>query len=200
MKKTTKLLSLFAVFLSPLAVLAAVSNMEKAPDFTLQDVKGNSVSLRDYAGKVVVLEWINPGCPFVRKFYDEKHMGQFQKKADGMGVVWLSINSTNPDHRDYLTPEASLAWATEHGHAATWLMDPDGSVGKAYGAQTTPHMYIINKDGVVVYQGAIDSIRDTKPASIPEATNYVMEVLAAMDADQSRPHHQTRPYGCSVKY
>jgi peroxiredoxin len=200
MNKTIKILSLFAVFFSPLAVPAAVSNMEKAPDFTLQDVEGNSVNLSDFAGQVVVLEWINPGCPFVRKFYDQKDMARFQKKAAGMGVVWLSINSTNPDHRDYLTPEASLAWGSKYGHAGTWLMDPDGSVGKAYGAETTPHMYIINEEGVVVYQGAIDSIRDTKPASVPEATNYVMEVLTAMDADETRPHHQTRPYGCSVKY
>lgn len=188
------------LFLIPLSVLASLSNGDKAPDFTLADVDGEKVSLSDFEGQVVVLEWINPGCPFVRKFYDERDMPKFQKKAAEMDVVWLAINSTNPDHRDYLTPAASKAWAEKHGFAATWLMDPDGSVGKTYGAQTTPHMYIINAEGVLVYQGAIDSIRDTKPSSVAEATNYVMDALKSIQDEAAIGEAQTRPYGCSVKY
>jgi peroxiredoxin len=197
MKK--KYLSLF--FLSfAVSLFAAVENGQQAPGFTLQDVEGNTVSLSDFAGQTVVLEWINPGCPFVRKFYDKQDMPAFQKAAADMGVVWLSINSTNPDHGDYLTAEAAAKWAAEHGHAATWLMDADGTVGQAYGARTTPHMFIINKEGVVVYQGAIDSVRDANPDSIAGATNYVMDALKALEAGEAIPDAQTRPYGCSVKY
>lgn len=183
-----------------LPLFAAVENGQSAPGFTLQDTAGNAVSLSDYAGKTVVLEWINPGCPFVRKFYAKQDMPAFQKAAAEMGVIWLSINSTNSGHGDYLTPEAAAKWAAEHGHAATWLMDADGTVGQAYGARTTPHMFIIDGDGKVVYQGAIDSIRDAKPESISKATNYVMVALKALQAGVPIPDAQTRPYGCSVKY
>lgn len=192
------LIPLFLSFSLPL--FAAVQNGQEAPAFTLMDLDGNSVSLSDFDGKVVVLEWINPGCPFVRKFYDKQDMPAFQKAAAEMGVVWLSINSTNPDHGDYLTDEAAAKWAAEHGFAATWLVDPDGTVGQAYGARTTPHMYIIDAEGKVVYQGAIDSVRDANPSSIADATNYVMDALKALDAGDPIPDAQTRPYGCSVKY
>lgn len=195
-----KKILLSLVFACSLTLSAAVDNGDKAPGFTLQDVDGKSISLSDYPGKTVVLEWINPGCPFVRKFYTNGDMGAFQEKAAEMGVVWLAINSTNPDHRDYLTPEASAKWATEHGFEATWLMDPEGTVGQAYGARTTPHMFIIDPSGKVVYQGAIDSIRDADPDSIDQATNYVMEALSAMKEGKDIPDDQTRPYGCSVKY
>jgi len=197
MKHSVLSILLFAVTL-PLA--AAVKNGEKAPDFTLTSMTGETVSLSDFSGKPVVLEWINPGCPFVRKFYLNGDMGHFQKKAEEMGVVWLAVNSTNPDHRDYLTPEQSQAWAKESHFKATWLMDPDGTVGQAYGARTTPHMYIIDKEGMVVYQGAIDSIRDADPESISKATNYVLDALNAMMSGKAIPDAQTRPYGCSVKY
>lgn len=183
-----------------LPLIAAVENGDAAPGFTLQDATGKGVSLSDFAGKTVVLEWINPGCPFVRKFYAKPDMPDFQKAAAEMGVVWLSINSTNPGHGDYLSPEATREWADKHGHAATWLLDPDGKVGQAYGARTTPHMFIINSDGKVVYQGAIDSVKDAKPESIAGATNHVMDALKAMAAGDPVPDANTRPYGCSVKY
>lgn len=173
---------------------------QKAPAFTLSDVEGRTVSLSDFKGQTVVLEWINPGCPFVQKFYNRPDMPAFQKKAAEMGVVWLSINSTHSGDSQYLTPVASKAWATQHGHAAKWLMDSEGTVGKAFGARTTPHMFIINPEGEVVYQGAIDSIRDANAASIPKATNYVMEALAAMKAGAPIAEPRTRPYGCTVKY
>lgn len=197
--KTTILSLLFTAALA-LPLSAAVKNGADAPAFTLTTMTGTEVSLSDYEGQTVVLEWVNPGCPFVRKFYDEGHMGKFQEKAEEMGVVWLAINSTNPDHRDYLTPGESRKWAGKHGFAAKWLMDPEGTVGQAYGAKTTPHMYIISPEGKVVYQGAIDSIRDANPSSIGEATNYVMEALQAMQKGEDIPDARTRPYGCSVKY
>lgn len=190
----------FLLLACPLSLCAAVKNGEAAPGFTLADASGKEVSLSDFAGKTVVLEWINPGCPFVRKFYDKQDMPRFQKAAAEKGVVWLSINSTNPEHGDYLTPEATREWAAKHGHAATWLLDSDGKVGQAYGARTTPHMFVINPEGILVYQGAIDSIKDTKPESIPDATNHVMDALKAMAKGDPIPDANTRPYGCSVKY
>lgn len=192
------ILSLFIIL--PVSLFAGVTIGQEAPDFSLTDASGNTVSLSDYKGKTVVLEWINPGCPFVRKFYNEQDMPAYQEKAEEMGVVWLSINSTNPDHRDYMTPGETRVWAKEHGHGVPWLLDSEGTVGKAYGAVTTPHMYIINESGSIVYQGAIDSIRDTKVESVSKATNYVMKALTAMDEGTSFPNAQTRPYGCSVKY
>lgn len=194
--------SLVTVFLLALALplAAAVETGQKAPDFTLTDISGKSVSLSDYAGKTVVLEWTNPGCPFVRKFYADGGMPGFQKKAQEKGVVWLTINSTHPSQGDFLNPEASAKWAKEHGHAATWLLDPEGTVGKAYGAVATPNMYVIDPDGVLVYQGAIDSIRDANPESIAKADNYVMAALKALEEGTPVSDPRTRPYGCNVKY
>ena len=195
-----KKIIIFFFSIVTVSLLGSVQNGESAPGFTLNNLDGEAISLSDFSGKIVVLEWINPGCPFVRKFYTNGDMGKFQKAAADMGMVWLSINSTSESHGDYLTPSASESWADKHGHAATWLMDSDGKVGKAYGARTTPHMFIINVDGEVVYQGAIDSIRDADPASISSATNYVMDALSALEAGKSISETRTRPYGCSVKY
>lgn len=179
---------------------AGVENGESAPDFTLTSAHGESHSLSDYEGKTVVLEWVNPYCPFVQKFYESGAMQRFQKKAESMGVVWLAINSTNPDSSNYLTPEESREWIDEHEVAAPWLMDPEGEVGQEYGARTTPHMYIINPEGKLVYQGGIDSIRSANPDDISKATNYVMTNLKAMQEGKELVDTQTRPYGCSVKY
>lgn len=193
---------ILAIFLGALALplTAAVEIGDSAPAFSLKDMHGQTVSLADHAGKVVVLEWINPGCPFVRKFYKEQDMPKFQKAAAGMGVTWLAINSTHSGDGAYMTAGETVEWAGKHGFAATWLIDPEGTVGKAYGARTTPHMFIIDQSGKVVYQGAIDSIRDTDPASIPKAENYVMQALKALLAGQPIPDNQTRPYGCGIKY
>ncbi|NDV62756.1 thioredoxin family protein [Puniceicoccales bacterium CK1056] len=195
-----KFITFVIVSLLSIPLFAAVETGQVAPAFTLEDIEGNTVSLSEFAGKTVVLEWVNPGCPFVRKFYDNQDMPAFQKAAAEMGVVWLSINSTNPGHKDYLTNAAAASWASEHGFAATWLVDSDGKVGQAYGARTTPHMFIIDAEGKIAYQGAIDSVRDAKPSSIAGATNYVMDALKALDAGEPVSDAQTRPYGCSVKY
>lgn len=179
---------------------AAVKIGDTAPAFTLKDFHGNEVSLSDFAGKTIVLEWMNPGCPFVRKFYTEPHMPGFQKAAAEMGVVWIAINSTVPTHGDYLTPQQSVEWATEHGFNGIWLMDPDGTVGRAYGATRTPEMFIINPEGKIVYMGAIDSIRDARPASVPQAENFVMAALKSLKAGEPIATPQTIPYGCTIKY
>jgi len=193
------ILTLFIAMLS-IPLTAAVQNGNTAPDFTLTDINGNTVSLDDFAGKPVVLEWINTGCPFVKKFYTNGDMPKLQQKAADMGAVWLTINSTKPQHPQYTDAAESLAWAGKKGYAGTWLMDPDGKVGKAYGAQTTPHMFVIDADGKVVYQGAIDSVRDADPSSIAGADNYVMDALVALKKGSEIKVAQSRPYGCSVKY
>jgi len=194
-----KLVALLFAILS-LTLSAAVDNGQAAPDFTLTDINGRTVSLSDYTGKTVVLEWINTGCPFVNKFYTNQDMPRFQKKAAEMDVVWLTINSTKTGHPQYTSPEESRTWAASKGYAGTWLVDSDGTVGKAYGAKTTPHMFVIGPDGKVVYQGAIDDARDADPSSIAGANNYVLAALAALSEGKQIEVAQTRPYGCNVKY
>lgn len=182
---------------------AGVENGAKAPDFTLQSAEGKTVSLSDFAGKYVVLEWVNPGCPFVRKFYDAGAMQQFQAEAlamDDLDVVWLSINSTNSSHGDYLDAAASADYYAKKGVKSIWLLDSSGEVGKAYDATNTPHMFVLGPDGTVLYQGAIDSIRSASQDDIAKADNYVMAALHALAKGESVAEPRTRPYGCSVKY
>ena len=170
---------------------------EKAPGFTLTDLEGRSHSLADHEGKVVVLEWVNPNCPFSDRHAREKTMASL---ADRHGeVVWLGINSTNDDHRDYLQPAEHKAWADEHGVDYPILQDPSGEVGKAYDAKTTPHMYIIDQTGTIAYNGAID---DDPPGRREQAerTNYVGAGLVAHAADREIDPASTKPYGCSMKY
>lgn len=166
-----------------------------APEFTLTDANGVSHNLSDFRGKHVVLEWFNPGCPFVVKFYRGGKMQELQKKYGEEGVVWLSIASTNPGHKDYLDAAGLQAKYDNWKMAsAAILRDDDGAVGKLYKAETTPHMYIINPDGKLIYQGAIDSIRSASSSDIASAENYVETVLDAVLLSS------TKAYGCSVKY
>ncbi len=172
-----------------------------APDFTLTDIDGAAHTLSDYRGKIVVLEWINHGCPFVKKHYDQGHMQGLQATYTGMDVVWLSICSSASGKQGHFSAEKwKKVNADKGGAASAILLDEDGSVGRLYGARTTPHMYVLGKDGALVYQGAIDSKKSTKPADIASSTNYVSEVLDAALAGQDVPHERTKPYGCSVKY
>lgn len=173
---------------------------QPAPDFSLPDTAGQAVSLAQFRGKPVVLEWLNPGCPFVRKHY-EGNLQALQKEFTQRGVVWLAINSTEDASADYLPPARLGQWMTDKGARATaTLMDEDGRVGRAYGARVTPHMYIINASGQLVYAGALDSIASARVADIEKATNYVRqglnELLAGLPV--SRPTSQA--YGCSIKY
>ncbi len=151
---------------------------QKAPDFPLKDTSGKSVSLADFKGKTVVLEWVNPGCPYVRKHYSGGNMQSTQKEAASKGVVWLAINSTETGHGDYLSPAALQSWMGEQKAAATHtLMDESGKTGQRYAARTTPHMYIINPQGQLIYAGGIDSIASARSEDIQLATNYVKQSL-----------------------
>lgn len=180
---------------------AEVAIGEAAPDFTLTDVLGNEHSLSDFEGKYVVLEWINHGCPFVKKFYDAGEMQRLQKKYTDMGVIWLAICSSKPGSQGYYTPEDAARVSEEKGanHTA-YLYDAPGDVGRLYGALVTPHMYVINPEGTLIYQGAIDSIRSANAADIERAENYVVSALTQAMAGEEVATTTSRPYGCSVKY
>jgi peroxiredoxin len=183
------------------SVFAAASVGQPAPGFSATDTDGKTVSLSDFKGKHVVLEWVNPGCPFVVKHYGAGNMQGTQKEATDKGVVWLAISSTSADHGDYKKPTDLAAWMkSQKAGASATLMDDDGKVGKAYAARTTPHMYIINPAGTLVYAGGIDSIRTANPADIPKATNYVRQALAETLAGKPVSTAQSQPYGCSIKY
>jgi peroxiredoxin len=166
---------------------------EAATQFSLTDQLGKTVKLTDYDGKIVVLEWINPDCPFVQRHYKA---GTFKKLAEAYkdkGVVWLAVNSTNS-----YTQEKNKAWHTKYDLPYPILDDHGGVVGKLYGAKTTPHMFVLNKTGKVVYQGAIDD--DPQGSKGASATNYVKTVLDDLIAGKTPSYTETKPYGCSVKY
>jgi hypothetical protein len=180
---------------------AAVSVGQPAPAFTATDTSGKTVSLADFKGKHVVLEWVNPGCPFVQKHYNSANMPGTQKEVTGKGVVWLAVNSTHTGASDYMAPAALAGWMQQKGGAPTaTLMDADGTLGRAYGARTTPHMYVIDPQGKLVYAGAIDSKPSTNPADIKTATNYVKQAVGESLAGKPVGVATTRAYGCSVKY
>lgn len=185
---------------TPLTTWAAASVGQPAPGFTLNDTAGKPVRLADFKGRAVVLEWNNPGCPFVRKHY-QGNMQALQKEAAAQGVVWLAINSTETASGDYLSPAQLARWMQDKQAAPTaTLMDEDGTVGKAYGARVTPHMYIVNAQGVLVYAGGIDSIPSARVDDIPKATNYVRQALAEIKAGKPVSVATSQAYGCSVKY
>jgi hypothetical protein len=173
-----------------------------APDFTLTDLGGQKHSLSDYKGKTVVLEWVNPDCPFVRNHYQNTgSMPKLQAAAKADGVIWLTINSGHPGSEGDYSPEKVAAWMKETGAAPTaYFRDQDGAVGKLYDAKATPHMFVISADGTLVYHGAIDSIPSTKPEDVAKATNYVAAALHALKAGKPVAVSATRAYGCSVKY
>ena len=185
----------------PVASHAQASVGQPAPAFTASDSSGKTVSLADFKGKHVVLEWTNPGCPYVVKHYDGGNMPATIKSATDKGVVWLSVATTAKSHRDYLAPAELSAWQKSKGAAPTaTLMDTDGKVGRAYSARTTPHLYIVDPAGKLVYAGGIDSIPSSNPADIAKATNYVNQALAESLAGKPISQAVTRAYGCSVKY
>lgn len=192
-----------ALFLAlPLPAFADVTTGQPAPDFTLTDVAGQSHSLSQYKGKFVVLEWYNPDCPFVKKHYEDSgNMPAVQKKYMDKGAVWLTINSSAEGKEGHYPP-AELAKINKDkgGNPTALFTDSDGKVGKLYGAKTTPHMYIINPDGTLVYQGAIDSISSTDKDDIAKADNYVQAGLDEAMAGQPVSRADTKSYGCSVKY
>ena len=196
------LLSASALALAALPAFAATAVVgQPAPTFSVTDTSGKTVSLADFKGKTVVLEWVNPGCPYVRKHYDSANMQATQKGATGQGVVWLAVNSTASGHYDYKKPAEMAAWMQSQKAAATaTLMDSDGKIGRAYGARTTPHMYVIDAKGTLVYAGGIDDKPSSNPADVKTAKNHVAAALADIAAGKPVAQAATRPYGCSVKY
>lgn len=183
------------------SALAGTGVGQTAPDFTLNDVTGKSVKLSEFKGKHVVLEWTNPACPFVRKHYGGGNMQATQAEALARGVVWLSINSTEKGHVDYLEPGRLAIWMKEQKAASSsMLLDEEGTVGRLYGARTTPHMYIVNPQGQLIYAGGIDSIASARAADISKAVNYVRQGLGEALAGKSLSAANTHAYGCSIKY
>jgi peroxiredoxin len=183
----------------PVAAAAAVG--QPAPGFTLADSNGNSHALSSFKGKLVVLEWVNYDCPFVKKHYESGNMQKLQKAYTGQGVVWLAVNSSAPGKQGNFSPEQIDARSKQHGFAATaYLIDADGTVGRAYGAKTTPHMFVIDPDGKLIYAGGIDDKPSTDQADIETATNYVEAALGEALAGKPVSTTSSRPYGCSVKY
>ena len=182
-------------------VASAAAIGQPAPAFTLVDSAGQSRSLADFAGKTVVLEWTNAECPFVKKHYGSENMQAQQRDATADGVVWLTVNSSGPGQQGHVDGAgAEKVRAGARAAQTAYLLDPQGSTGRAYGAKTTPNMYVIDAQGVLRYSGAIDSIPSADTGDIPKATQYVPQALAELAAGKPVSVAVTRPYGCSVKY
>jgi peroxiredoxin len=174
---------------------------EPAPQFNAQDITGKTIRLADYAGKTIVLEWTNDGCPFVGKHYDSGNMQALQQKYTAAGVVWLTLASSAPGEQGYVTPaEAKADLAHWRATPTDFLLDPDGIVGRLYDARATPNMVVIDRTGRVAYMGAIDDTPSTRLADVKTAHNYVVAALDALAAGQPVAVTSTRAYGCSVKY
>lgn len=184
------------------AANAAPAVGQPAPGFTLTDIDGQRHSLSDYRGRTVVLEWVNPECPFVQKHYQGSgNLPATQKAAVADGAVWLSINSGHAGAQGDYDPAEVRAWQKQTGAAATaYLRDQDGTVGKLYDARHTPTLYVIDAKGTLVYAGGIDSVNSTDADDIPKATNYVKAALADLKAGRPVAKATTKAYGCSVKY
>ena len=189
------------VLLSPAAAHAAAVVGADAPDFSAFDTKGKLVSLYGLRGKYVVLEWLNKDCPFVKKHYGRGNMQNLQKNMTGRGIVWLSIVSSAKGKQGFVTgPEADAHTKEKDAAPTAVLLDPQGRLGRLYGAKTTPHMFVIDKAGVLRYAGAIDSNPSSDPETIASAENYVLAAVSEMQAQKKVTKPTSKPYGCSVKY
>jgi peroxiredoxin len=199
----TKLLTALLTIATSTALFAADSPAvgTNAPDFSLTDSRGKTQSVSQYKGKYVVLEWFNPGCPFVQKHYGSGNMQKLQQEFTGKGVVWLTVDSSASGLEGYLTAEQANAKMAEWKTKQTALvLDPDGKAGRTYGAKNTPHMFVINPEGKIIYEGAIDSKATPNPSDIASSTNYVKVVLDESLSGKPVTTPSSRPYGCSVKY
>ncbi len=183
------------------STLADLPIGKAAPDFRANDVNGRAVALSDFRGKTVVLEWSNPECPTVQKHYGSGNMQKTQAAAADAGVVWLTINSSAQGQQGHMTPaEAKAFTAGEPSRRTAYLLDPKGVVGRSYGAKATPHMYIVNSGGTLVYNGGIDDKPTTDPADIAGARNHVLAALGELKAGKPVSVSTSRAYGCNVKY
>ena len=199
----TKLLLSALTCLASIAIFAADSPPvgSAAPDFSVSDSKGKTQSVSQYKGKYVVLEWFNPDCPFVKKHYGGGNMQKLQEEFTGKGVVWLSIDSAASGKEGNLTSEqAEKKTAELKMHSTALILDPDAKAARAYAAKNTPHMFVINPEGKIVYEGAIDSKASPNPSDIASSTNYVKVALEESLAGKTVTNANTKPYGCSVKY
>jgi len=193
---TTALTAMFAI-----ACSSAKEVGKPAPEFTGKTLAGESVSLSDFKGKVVVLEWVNFDCPFVKKHYASGNMGKLQEKYKARDVVWLTINSSAEGKQGYAEPSAMAERAKKEGNKAThFIADTDGTIGKAYDAKVTPHMFVICKDGNLVYNGAIDSISSTSADDVEKADPLLANAIDAVLAGEAVQNATNKPYGCGVKY
>lgn len=198
------LLSILLFFTAGTAFAAGTAGAKldsPAPEFTLVDSEGSRHSLSDFQGKWVVLEWVNYDCPFVRKHYGSGNMQKLQKTYTDKGVVWLSVCSSAPGKQGHFSgSELKERIAKEKGAQTAYLVDEEGTVGKAYDAKTTPHMFIVDPKGTLVYAGGIDDIASTNQDDIAKSVNYVSSALDAAMAGKPIATKGSKPYGCSVKY
>ncbi len=195
------LMSAFVMLLVSGVSWALVTSNQLAPQFTLTDTNGQKHSLTDYKGKFVVLEWFNPDCPFVKKHYNSGNIPQLQKQYTAKGVVWLSIDSSAAGKEGYYPPQGLNKFMADKGGVPTAVFaDTDGRLGHLYGAQTTPHLFVIDPKGTLIYQGAIDDTPSTDMTDLKAAQNYVSAALDAAMNGKPVPVSATKSYGCSVKY
>lgn len=195
------LLSAIAIAVLSLPCFASVNTGEAAPDFTLTDSYGKTHSLSEFKGKTVILEWTNHECPFVKKHYDSNNMQQLQKKYTEKDVVWLSIISSGEGKQGFVSAEkVNQLTETRKASPSFVLFDTDGKVGKSYAAKTTPHMYIINAEGKLIYKGGIDNIKSADQADIAKAVNYVDKAMTEHLAGKAVSEASTEFYGCGIKY
>jgi peroxiredoxin len=180
---------------------AAPAINQPAPAFKALDANGQVRSLNEFRGKIVVLEWTNPECPYVRKHYDSGNMQSLQKRLTGEGVVWLTVASSAPGHQGHLDASGAKTMLSQaNARPTAVLLDADGKVGRAYDARVTPHMYVVGKDGKLAYMGGIDDKATSDKADIRGAKNYVVAALADLRAGRAVAQPVSKPYGCSVKY
>ncbi|MGH1398150.1 MAG: redoxin domain-containing protein [Alphaproteobacteria bacterium] len=201
MIKQLATLGAIALFAMPITAQAAPEIGQPAPEITATDTAGNPFKLSDHKGDIVVLEWTNHACPFVKKHYGSNNMQNTQKTAHEKGVKWVSIVSSAKGNQGHVTAEEANTITTEQGATITAkILDESGEIGKLYDAKTTPHIYIVDKDGILAYQGAIDSKPSPNPKTIEGAENYALSAINDLTAGKPVRTPQTAPYGCSVKY
>lgn len=198
---------LTSIAVAALAIPAFTANAaapeigKAAPDFSATDIAGEEFKLSDHKGKIVVLEWTNHECPFVKKHYGSNNMQALQKSEGEKGVKWVSINSSAKGRQGFTSSEEAQKVAKDQGSMASNIItDPSGKIGKLYDAKTTPHMFVIDAEGNLAYAGAIDSDASPNPATIKNANNYITAAVDELIAGKDVTTSQTQPYGCSVKY